>query len=211
LKNKKIEITSFYEECPIKQAIDSIDHNFMAQSKRNQLYQQIYFGFALLFLLLGALVLFKTPSWASGLYFHNYELVKTFTYTLCFSLSLGAFGLTYAIESDVEITENMITIFKKKLERIYKELRLAHPDHPSFRQYYQETKEKIERKKKKTIDRLVLIKQASTLNSQTKEELAQEIFNDLQFKLKNILHYFRDSINSIQSSNSLGVQESYSF
>lgn len=198
MKDQEIQLSSAYEVCPIKQTIDSTDHNFIYQSKINRIYQWIYFAFGLFFMLLGLVVLYKTNNWAGALHFQRFELVKTFTYSFCFLLSLGALGLTYAMKSDEEITEDIISVFKKKLERVYRDLCSMNANHPQFSQFYQETKEKIERKKKKTLQRLLLIKQASTLDYQAKEQLCHEIYHDLQTKLRNVLHYFRDSVVSAE-------------
>lgn len=72
-------------------------HTYLSKKQRAIFYRIIFFGFSLLFGVLGAIIYFKTMNGISQLYFPNSELIKTLIMSLCGFLSLGAFAIACSI------------------------------------------------------------------------------------------------------------------
>lgn len=161
--------------------------------QRNRLYRAIFFVFGVLFAFLGTIIMFKSTNWACSLYFTNCEFVKQFAYSFCFLLSLGSILLSITIKPGHAAADELTGHYKKNLDRFYQDLKNIHPRQSTFKHFYYDTLDKIEEKKKETEKRLEWIKQASTLNYRSKQELSDKTLSDFQSKLKRVLGHFHSN------------------
>lgn len=108
-ENEEEPQISFYTELD-----DSYYELYYSKKRLGKLYRGIFLGFGLLFLILANIVYFKTSGGIYQVYFNNFELIKTFSYSLCLFLSLGAFGISYSIRPKNEAIEALMIYIEKK-------------------------------------------------------------------------------------------------
>ena len=99
-------------------------HAYATQKWQNWIYRLIFFAFGLLFLILGAIIFFKTANFACGIYFKNCTLVKNSVNTLCLFLSLGAFAIGYHIHPKKEAIQYLIGKVERELNYPAKHLQI---------------------------------------------------------------------------------------
>jgi len=98
---------------------------FHKQKKQARIYQSIYWGFALLFLVLGTIVYINSINWACSVYFENCTMIKTSTSIFCMVLALAAFIVGYIVRPEKETIYFLVSKMEKSLKNLYHRQRTA--------------------------------------------------------------------------------------
>jgi hypothetical protein len=72
-------------------------HIYLSKKRQALIYQFIFFGFGILFLVLASILYFYTTNWSYYAMFGSSGFIKLCLYALCLILSMGAFGIAYKI------------------------------------------------------------------------------------------------------------------
>lgn len=174
-------------------------HLYKVKKNQSKLYKLIFSILGLVFFFLAAIVYFNTTNWACSLYFQNCAFIKASIYTLCFFLSIIAFGFSYSIFPEKEtaryLQNRMIKSLKDSYNRHKMELGLIlHEDAKKkrayFRQNYLLTLEKMKDHKQNAfyiLEKIVYSKK----DYATKNQMITQSLFDLQNALNAALQVFK--------------------
>lgn len=99
-------------------------HVYATKKWQNWFYRFIFFGFALLFSILGVIIFFKTANHACGLYFSDCGTVKNCINFSCFLLAVGAFVFGYKIHPEKEAIRYLVGKVERELKSPAKQLQM---------------------------------------------------------------------------------------
>jgi hypothetical protein len=99
-------------------------HAYATKKWHNWIYRFIFFGLGILFLVLGAIIYFKTINFACGFYFKNCMLVKNGVNTLCLLLAGSSFGIGYKIHPERDAIHYLIGKVERELDHPAKHLQI---------------------------------------------------------------------------------------
>jgi hypothetical protein len=99
-------------------------HAYAKKKWQNWVYRFIFFGFGLLFLVLGAMIFFKTVNFACGFYIKNCTLVKNGINLLCLLLAGGAFAIGYKIHPEKDAIQYLMGKVERELTHPAKHLQI---------------------------------------------------------------------------------------
>lgn len=99
--------------------------NLYATKKRqNILYRFLFFGFGILFLILGILIFFKTTNAACGLFFGNCSVIKNCVDGVCLLFSSVAFTVGYIIHPEKDAIHHLVSRVERELKNPVKQLQV---------------------------------------------------------------------------------------
>ena len=67
------------------------------------IYQAVFLGFALLFIILGFIIASQTTNWACSLYFDNCKSIKTIASLFCLALSGSSLAISFLIRPAIDL------------------------------------------------------------------------------------------------------------
>lgn len=119
IKDPSVDIEFF------KQSISlHYQHEYAKQKWQNWVYRFIFFGFGLLFLVLGIIIFFKTANFACGFYVKNCGFVKNCINIVCLLLAGGAFTTGFRIHPEKEAFEHLVSKVGRELNSPAKHLQI---------------------------------------------------------------------------------------
>lgn len=99
-------------------------HAYATNKWQNWVYRFIFLALGLLFLVLSAIIFFKTVNFACGFYFKNCTLVKNSINLLCLLLSGSAFAIGYKIQPEKDAIQYLIGKVERELNYPAKHLQI---------------------------------------------------------------------------------------
>lgn len=99
-------------------------HAYAAKKWQNWVYRLLFFGFSLLFVMLGALIYSKTTNFTCGFYVSNCGMIKNFVNMSCFFLAAGALTIGYKIHPEKDAIRYLVGKVEKELNHPTKQLQI---------------------------------------------------------------------------------------
>jgi hypothetical protein len=100
-------------------------HIYKKEKNKNIFYRCVFFGLCFLFAGLGALILFKSPNFISGIYFKNHaSTMKGAMNMVCFLFAATAFFSGYYIHPEKEAMQFLIGKVERELKSPEKSLQM---------------------------------------------------------------------------------------
>jgi hypothetical protein len=167
-------------------------------------YRAIFFGFGLLFLILGVIVHYKTLTLSPTILFGSISTFKTSVCFFCIILTLSAWGFSWWLSAEKETAMRLIHQAKNKLRSAHDRkwldlglrsyLAFGKQRRPTlaFRQEYRETCARILEVKEETFHLLEQISSAPEINPKTQENLYNQAMIELTEKLAGIVQSFQN-------------------
>lgn len=184
---------------------------YSKKKAEHKVYQNIFWGLALLFFVLAMLVYSKSTNWTSTVYFQDASFVKTFVYSFSFLLSVTAFAAGYFLKPEREAIKGVVAQFEKCLKILYKK-QLAeinwfyswygngYAQKTTFKEGYQQVLLKVKEYKDTTLHLLEKIDR-SPYDLSVKEKLINQAIFDLQEELNSIVQYYKQKHYLLIESN----------
>lgn len=91
-------------------------HLYRSAKTKNTFYRMIFFGFSLLFVVLGLMMFFKTTNPICSIYLGNCSVIKNEVNFLCGLFSVGAFTLGMVIHPEKEALKHIARVAKFPLK-----------------------------------------------------------------------------------------------
>lgn len=166
------------------------------------LYKTVFFSFAFLFGILGFTSLAIPSAIACG-FFSMCTAVKGVLASLCMVFSLTAFTMAFSMSSEKEAVAQYIRKTRATLLTIYRRKQIRLGIKPFFgffthshqaatlRQMYYEAIDQVNDKKEASLHLMHRIGTAKTLDRKEKEDLLNQAIEELNEKLRALVHTFR--------------------
>ena len=172
--------------------------------KKTLFYQCIFFGFALLFFVLGVIALAIPSALGCGFLFSSCSFLKGILVSVCTIFSLASSTLALRLKTEKEAVIRCVRKARGQLKISYarKKLRLGVKSFFSLfgpgkqkatalRQLYHETCDKMNDKKDESLHLVHRIATAETLCAKEKEDLLNQAIEELDDQLQQLAYAFR--------------------
>lgn len=168
-------------------------------------YKSIFYGFALIFGILGVFVILSTSSLAYPIF--NFPIVlKTLMMMFCSFLSFSAFIVAIQMRTEREAIRHYVSLASANLAKIYARKRMKmgvkrfivffgknQKQLIALKQSYHEITDKIHEHKEQALHLVKRVANTQTLDAQTKELLYNQAISELNDKLTLLTHTFKHS------------------
>lgn len=132
LRSKKAHIHCLTEPSDMSIDIDFFkrsiafhyQHMYATKKWHNWLYRFIFFGFSVVFAVLGILIFFKVANHSCGYYFSECSIAKNCVNVCCLLLSGSAFALGYQIHPEKDAIRHLVSKVEKELNSPAKQLQI---------------------------------------------------------------------------------------
>jgi hypothetical protein len=99
-------------------------HFYVTKKRQNWIYRLLFFGFALLFLILAMMIFFKTVNFACSLYFKNGVMVKNLVDLVCLLFAGSAFTIGYKIHPERDAMRDLVGKVEREMSHPAKHLQI---------------------------------------------------------------------------------------
>jgi hypothetical protein len=178
---------------------------YQAGRKKALIYQSLFFGLGVIFLLMTIFMYTQTMNWSGSLFFVNYTATKTVVCLFTFALSLVACGLAYSITTEKEAANQLIHRAESKIRHIlaYKRAEfnlnkfsfgMSYKKNLAANQAFKTAFRKIKESRKITIALLEHIAHEKSLTRDEIEKLFNQALLELNDKLHIIIYDFKKEL-----------------
>ncbi|MGA8164880.1 MAG: hypothetical protein WB791_07655 [Waddliaceae bacterium] len=195
------ELFLFKQQIEVKQNLPYL-RPFTSNKAMMILYRFVFLGLAVLYLILGLILYSKPFSWSCSFLFGNCSLLKTFLCTSCVLASSALFMLGLVMKPERELLKKTFRRAKRMLKRKHNQKLLKYHVKRyflfgeeyrktlAFKQFYQESLEKLYDCLEETDQLLSHVARSSPLESHMKEELYNQALLECSDKMSRTVNTF---------------------